>query len=188
MHGHTNPKVTTRTVTLVVTLAALMLTGIGAAGTASAARPPAQAAAPTTIPVSGTLANGKGLVNGTLHVTRFVPRLTGLVGVGRFTGTVTNAAGKVLKRGSRRLALPVNLAASRGSCQRLNLALLAPVLGLLGQPVHLNPAHLHVNAAQAPGNILGSLLCTVAGLLNGPNSPLAGLLAPVLNQILGALG
>jgi len=186
MYGHTKPKAITRLVTLVVTLAALVLTGIGSAGTASAAQ--ARAAAPTTIPVKGTLANGKGIVNGTLHVTRFVPQLTGLVGVGRFTGTVTNAAGRILKRGSQRLALPVNLAASKGSCQRLNLALLAPALNLLGQPVHLQQAHLHVNAQQAPGGILGNLLCTVAGLLNGPNSPVAGLLAPLLNQILGTLG
>ena len=186
MYGHTKPKAITRLVALAVTLAALVLTGVGAAGSATAAQ--TRAISPTTIPVTGTLANGKGLVKGTLHITRFVPRLTGLVGVGRFTGTVRNAAGKVLKRGSQQLALPVNLGASRSSCRSLNLALLSPVLGLLGQPVQLNQAHLHVRAAQAPGNILDSLLCTVAGLLNGPNSPRAGLLAPVLNQILGALG
>src|SRR5262245_11479919 len=64
MHEHRKPKATTRIVAVVVSLAALMLTGIGAAGAASAA--PAQVTDPTTVPVSGTLANGTGTVDGTL--------------------------------------------------------------------------------------------------------------------------
>lgn len=50
--------------------------------------------------------------------------------------------------------------------------------------------HLTINAEQGPGNLLGNLLCAVAGLLDTP-SPVAGVLngiARLLNQILSILG
>ena len=189
MNANTKPKGTTRMVAVIVTLAALMLTGIGAAGTASAAQ--AQSTDPTTIPVTGTLANGTGAVDGTLDVQRFATQNGSLVAFGTFTGTVTNAAGDVVSSGSQQVAVPVNVAASNGSCQILDLVLAPLDLDLLGLQVHLDQVHLNITAQQAPGNLLGNLLCSVAGLLDGPTNPVGALLnqlTALLNQILGALG
>ena len=189
MPTHSKPKATQRIVAMVVTLAALMLTGIGAAGSASAAT--TQATDPTTVPVSGTLADGTGEVDGTLDVKRFATQNGDLVAVGTFTGTVTNASGEVLSSGSQQVAVPVDLAASNGSCQILDLTLAPLDLDLLGLKVHLDQVHLNITADQGSGNLLGNLLCAVAGLLDGPTNPIGALLdqlVALLNQILDALG
>jgi len=95
---------------------------------------------------------------------------------------------------------PVDLAATRAAtvpavagdvnalatCDVLNLVLGPLHLDLLGLVVDLNQVTLNITAEQAPGNLLGNLLCSVAHLLNGP-SPLGGLTA-LLNNILRVLG
>ena len=50
--------------------------------------------------------------------------------------------------------------------------------------------HLNITAQSGPGNLLGNLLCAVAGLLNGPTGLNAILtqIAALLNQLLGILG
>jgi hypothetical protein len=80
-------------------------------------------------------------------------------------------------------ALAVQQAA--GSCTILDLTLGPLHLDLLGLVVDLNQVHLTITAQQGSGNLLGNLLCAVAGLLDGGN-PL-GSLANLLNQILGIL-
>ena len=69
--------------------------------------------------------------------------------------------------------------------------MLAPLdLNLLGLTVHLDTVHLNITALGAPGNLLGNLLCAVAGLLDGTtglNGILNGIIA-LLNQLLGVLG
>ena len=40
-------------------------------------------------------------------------------------------------------------------------------LNLLGLEVHLDPVVLDIVAQPGPGNLLGNLLCAVAGLLDG---------------------
>ena len=77
------------------------------------------------------------------------------------------------------------------TCDILDLTLGPLHLDLLGLVVDLNEVHLQITAEQGPGNLLGNLLCSVAGLLdNTGGSGLNGLLqsiANLLNQILGAL-
>jgi len=88
------------------------------------------------------------------------------------------------------VTLPVDLAASAGSCQILDLVLGPLDLDLLGLQVHLDTVHLNITAQSGPGNLLGNLLCAVAGLLNGPiglNAILTQITA-LLNQLLGVLG
>ncbi len=68
------------------------------------------------------------------------------------------------------------------SCSILNLDIGAIHLDLLGLVVDLSPIHLDVTAVPGAGNLLGNLLCAVAGLLD-PNSALANF----LNQLLGLL-
>lgn len=74
-----------------------------------------------------------------------------------------------------------------GSCQILNLVLGPLHLDLLGLVVDLNQVHLTITAQQGPGNLLGNLLCSVAGLLNGGLGGSGGLtgLSNLLNQLLG---
>lgn len=85
-------------------------------------------------------------------------------------------------------------AAATGSCQVLDLTLGPLHLDLLGLVVDLNAIHLNITAQQGPGNLLGNLLCAVAGLLDntgtGGTGGLSGLLTSItnlLNQILAQL-
>jgi hypothetical protein len=80
-------------------------------------------------------------------------------------------------------------AAVAGSCDILHLVLGPLDLDLLGLQVHLDQIVLDIVAQSGAGNLLGNLLCAVAGLLD-PASPLEGLLTQLtglLQQILAAL-
>jgi hypothetical protein len=68
------------------------------------------------------------------------------------------------------------------SCSILNLDIGAIHLDLLGLVVDLSPIHLDVTAVPGAGNLLGNLLCAIAGLLD-PNT----FLADFLNELLGVL-
>ena len=75
------------------------------------------------------------------------------------------------------------------SCPILHLDLGPLNLDVLGLQVHLNQVVLDIVAQSGAGNLLGNLLCAVAGLLDGsPLSGLLGQLSTLLNQILGVLG
>ncbi len=77
-----------------------------------------------------------------------------------------------------------------GACNVLNLVLGPLDLNVLGLQVHLNEVVLNLVAQSGVGQLLGNLLCAVAGLLDG-GSPLSGLLTQLqglLSRILGALG
>ena len=120
---------------------------------------------------------------------QFVVQNGTMQAVGTFTGTVTTAAGAVTQ-GTQQLSLPVDLAQTAGSCQILDLVLGPLDLDLLGLQVHLDTVHLNITAQSGPGNLVGNLLCAVAGLLNGgtPLSGILGQIAALLNQLLGILG
>jgi hypothetical protein len=69
-------------------------------------------------------------------------------------------------------------AVADASCDILNLALGPIDLNLLGLEVHLDdcdngPVTVDITAEPGPGNLLGNLLCGVAGLLDNPSSPVA---------------
>jgi hypothetical protein len=74
------------------------------------------------------------------------------------------------------------------TCEILNLTIGPIYLDLLGLVVEVpNEIVLNIRAESGQGNLLGNLLCAVAGLLDGPQNAL-GRLRNLLNQILGALG
>ena len=77
------------------------------------------------------------------------------------------------------------------TCNILNLDLGPLDLNLLGLVVHLDEVVLDITAVSGTGQLLGNLLCAVAGLLDGgPGGILGGLLGQLsnlLNQILGIL-
>ena len=70
-------------------------------------------------------------------------------------------------------------------CPILTLVLGPLDLNLLGLRVQLNRVNLRITAVSGPGNLLGNLLCAVAGLLNGPQGSLqATQVTGLLNLIL----
>ena len=58
-------------------------------------------------------------------------------------------------------------------------------LNLLGLVVTLNQVHLNITAVPGAGNLLGNLLCAVAGLLNGGGT--LSEISALLNSILALL-
>ena len=142
--------------------------------------PAAVAAKPTkavTVPITGTTSTG-ALVAGTFEITRFAKENGGIVALGTFTGT----AGAVT--GSQDLALPV--AITQATCDILHLELGPLDLDLLGLVVHLDKVVLDIDAQSGPGNLLGNLLCAIAGLLDPGPGPL-GQVIGLLNRILRIL-
>jgi hypothetical protein len=73
----------------------------------------------------------------------------------------------------------IPVASVSGSCTILTLTLGPVDLDLLGLMVHLNQVVLNITAQPGPGNLLGNLLCSIVGLLNGGN------LSNLLTQLVG---
>lgn len=171
-------------VSLVVSLAtAALISGIG---TATGAPPDVQGNK-TTANVHGKADNG-AVFNGKFKINSFAQQGDQLVAVGDLTGKLSNtgqgAAQDVTQTG---VAMPVDLAQTTASCQILDLVLGPLNLDLLGLVVHLDTVHLNITAVPGAGNLLGNLLCAIAGLLD--QSPLdLGAILGLLQQILGALG
>lgn len=176
-----------RRLTLVFTLVAMV--GLIAAPAVSAARPtqPAETAL-TDLPVTGTLPGGTftgvlditelGLVNGELVASGV---LTGVATVGgvvtEVTQTFTDVALGLLNPGG-------------AACDILQLELAPLDLDILGLVVNLSAISLNIDAVPGAGNLLGNLLCAVAGLLDGPGlgnalNNLIGLINDLLGGLLG---
>ena len=77
-----------------------------------------------------------------------------------------------------------------GACDLLTLDLGPLDLDLLGLRVALDEVHLLLEAVPGAGNLLGNLLCGVAGLLDlgGLNGLLSGLLTAITNLLNSLLG
>ena len=71
------------------------------------------------------------------------------------------------------------------TCPILHLELGPLDLNLLGLRVQLNQVVLDITAIPGPGNLLGNLLCAIAGLLDGTD--LSGILGNLLQNLLDAL-
>jgi hypothetical protein len=157
-------------VTLLIVLSALTAGPLAAA--------PAPPPTPTlSVPIAGTGAGGA--FTGAFQLQRFARQDGGVVAVGLLTGTVTTAAGVVTSI-VRSVSLPV--AVGETTCEILHLDLGPLSLDLLGLQIDLSRVVLDITAQAGAGNLLGNLLCAVAGLLDNP-----GGLARLLDQILGAL-
>jgi hypothetical protein len=129
---------------------------------------------------------GVGGFVGTLTVSSFALVNGVLSAVGSISGTVLNGAGNPVGDLTQAVAAPAQVTAS---CEILSLTLGPLDLNLLGLAIHLNQIVLNITAVPGAGNLLGNLLCAVAGLLNnpGPLSNLLTQLTTLLNQILAAL-
>lgn len=173
------------------------------ASSAAAAAPaaPAAAAGKLTSTVTGTFTNadGQGTFTGTFTPQKFSVANGVLEATGLLKGTMTDANGTKLGTVSQTVTMPVNTGATTGgakanatnqvlACQVLDLVLGPLNLNLLGLVVTLNQVHLNITAVPGAGNLLGNLLCAVAGLLNGGGlSGVLGQITSLLNQILALL-
>ena len=135
------------------------------------------------IPISGTIEGVSSFV-GTFTVERFAVQGGQLVAIGTLTGELTNLLTREVQQVSQRITLPVS---ASGTCEILDLTLGPLDFDLLGLQVHLDQVHLTITAEQGPGNLLGNLLCAIAGLLDNPGGNLNGI-ANLLNRILRLLG
>lgn len=71
------------------------------------------------------------------------------------------------------------------TCPILHLELGPLDLNLLGLRVQLDQVVLDITAIPGPGNLLGNLLCAIAGLLDGVD--LGGILGDLLQSLIDAL-
>jgi hypothetical protein len=198
----------------VVAASTIALSSADASTRAAPARSEARAAAaaPTspdqvsyTAPIAGTVVDGRQ-VTGTFRPTLSRVADGALEVRGRVRAVIHNANGSVTKVTKYRVWMPVktingssatsatakrglSAAAVAGACPVLNLVLGPLDLDLLGLQVHLDRVVLNIIAQSGAGNLLGNLLCAVAGLLDNAG-PLSGLLTQVsalLNSILAIL-
>lgn len=135
------------------------------------------------VPITGVVQT-VGTLTGTFAVSRFEIQDGALVAVGQLTGTVTNASGVVVRQIVTNVSWPV--ASAVGSCDILTLVLGPLHLDLLGLQIDLNQVVLEIVAQAGAGNLLGNLLCAIAGLLDAGS--LGTQLVNLLNQLIGVLG
>jgi len=157
-----------------------VLPGAAAANSApvrTAAVPQAQPAA-ATVPVAGTLADGTAFSGQLSNLTTSVVN-----GVLTLSGTIT---GTGIPAGGTPFSTPIQDLAATNGCTILTLDLGPLHLDLLGLVVDLAPVNLDVTAVPGAGNLVGNLLCAVAGLLDR-GGPLQGI-AALLNRLLTGLG
>jgi len=178
---------------LVVTLvpaSATVDTTTSAAPTAAASDQRAQGTIDSK--VRGTFGQN-GTVRGTFTPKRFIVKDGEVFADGVLHAVMRRGNGNVVGRPDREILIPVigdTASDARGRpCEILHLVLGPLDLDLLGLQVHLNRVVLHIQADPGPGNLLGNLLCAIAGLLDpGPVNLLERLkLANLLNRVLGLL-
>jgi hypothetical protein len=121
--------------------------------------------------IQGVVRNDDGSVRRTFGVMRTL-RVDSIGGVG--TSPTTAGAERAV--------------AAAATCDVLRLVLGPLDLDLLGLKIHLDRVVLVIEAESGPGNLLGNLLCAVAGLLDDGLDGLLDRVVQLLNRILGQLG
>jgi hypothetical protein len=171
---------TMRKIAALLALVTALVTALTISPAATSAPPPRATVAP--IDVTGVTDAGATFA-GELTNIEFVNQNGSLAVTGLLSGTLTSATGVVLGTvEDLAVTLPVTGAQAGPSCEILDLTLGPLDLDLLGLVVHLDTVHLNITAVPGAGNLLGNLLCAVAGLLDGTGG---GFLANLLNRLLG---
>jgi len=166
---------------------------VGGTGIATAQTGPARLT--QVVPLTGTAKGGQKFT-GTYAIERFVARGGKVFSVGTVVGKVGN---KPVRKDNVRMPAKLTGASTKGRAAQLPLPPLPPGnvcpilaldlgpinLNLLGLVVRTNQIQVRIDAVQAPGNLLGNLLCAITGLLNP--TTVAGTPAAQLAQILNAL-
>lgn len=154
-----------------------------AGGLKATAAPPAQG---TGIDVVGSVSGAmSGAFEGTLNnLVATLDRATDTINI---SGTLSGLVDGVEEIAGDFTAVLDSLTADDASCQILFLDLGPLFLDLLGLQVDLSRITLDITAVPGAGNLLGNLLCAVAGLLDNPSGNLAGI-TNLLNRIFRILG
>jgi hypothetical protein len=156
------------------------------------------------VPVTGVVKNADGTpagaLAGTVAISKFAIQDGTLMAVGQLTGTVTDAAGNVVRNVVTIVAMPVANGSGSGdadafgscdsgsaaaACDILNLVLGPLHLDLLGLVIDLNQVVLQITGATGTGDLLGNLLCAITGLLDAGS--IGQQLVNLLNQLIGVL-
>ncbi len=194
---------TTRSLAVAVSLAIVALVGGANAPAASARTITNEFGTMKTTQVTGKAAKGVTFV-GQYNVKRFVAKGDKVKAVGKLTGKVTKRNGDTTRVTKTGVKMPLRIAQSSATglpaapgakdtsavigCEVLDLVLGPLDLNLLGLNVHLDKVHLNITAVPGACNLLGNLLCAVAGLLDGTGlCGLSGILTNLLNALLGIL-
>jgi hypothetical protein len=193
-----------RTVSVTFIAAVAMAVGLSTVGIAPATAAPGNwttvaktAEGKMKSKIVGETSTGRK-VTGSFKPKKFIEKDGKIWAKGVIRGEFENAAGKT-KTFKVKRKVPVKKAngtpltaraAARAECDVLNLVLGPLDLNVLGLTVNLNRLVLDIVAVSGAGNLLGNLLCAVAGLLDGGGllSNLLGQITDLLNQILGRLG
>jgi hypothetical protein len=130
----------------------------------------------SALPVKGVPITDQGVplpgdFRGRYRIRRFGVEAGNLKAVGRLTGVLTQGDTQRTVRESG-VVMPVDISpvgaivAQVTSCRILTLTLGPLDLNLLGLRVQLNRINLRITGQRGPGNLLGNLLCSLAGLLD----------------------
>ena len=143
--------------------------------------------------VEGTWRNGT--VRGWFVPRRFETQSGKLFAVGRLHAILERQDGTVRGVENKQIRIKVKRiederlggpgARQLATCDILNLVLGPLDLDLLGLQVHLDRVVLNIVAVSGAGNLLGNLLCAVAGLLD--NNGVLRQISQILNSILAIL-
>jgi hypothetical protein len=159
-----------------------LLVALVAAIAVFASPPTAMAqSSPTAFDVLWTGATGT--FDGTFDIDKFLLKKGKIFAVGTLTGTVLDATGAALGTVTDvPIRIPLlDATATALVCDILHLELGPLDLDLLGLVIHLDQVVLDITAQPGAGNLLGNLLCAIAGLLDG------GVPLPIITDLLNAL-
>jgi hypothetical protein len=163
--------------------AACSLLLVGPVAAADAAKPRPLSAIASALPVTGEAIEGVGTFEGRFKIRSFGEQDGQLVAVGRLTGVLDRGAGNTQTVRQSGVVMPVAVAPGGGAnpvaaqlstCRILTLRLGPLDLNLLGLRIQLNRINLRITGQRGPGNLLGNLLCGLAGLLDPPTLARAG--------------
>jgi hypothetical protein len=183
---------------LAATLATALLLGLAPAGAHDDATHDTDF---RNVRIHGHNQSGTRKFSGEMSIKKFIIRNGNIKAVAKITeGVLKNDSGDTVRtlQDPQRVKFPVELPTSGGTtaaagtaaatCPILHLVLGPLDLDLLGLQIHLNRVVLDITAQSGPGNLLGNLLCAVAGLLDGTPalSDVLGVVRDLLNAILAA--
>jgi hypothetical protein len=169
---------------MVIAMVALSLTGASTANAAPAAQQ--DAVGTLTSVVTGTFTDAQGAAgtfSGTFTPSQFTAADDHVDATGVLAGQLTDSTGAVQNVTQTQTFAVQDISAI--GCQVLDLNLAPLDLDLLGLVVHLDRVHLNITAVPGAGNLLGNLICGIAGLLDGVG--VFAQIAQLLNQILALL-
>ena len=153
-----------------------------------AAKKPATPDAGATVSGTFTTVDGTQQFVGDITVNSVKAQGGDLVASGTIVGELTTVATGAVQQVNDTFTAALDI--TQSTCEILTLVLGPLHLDILGLVIDLNQVVLEITAEQGPGNLLGNLLCAIAGILDGPD-PIGNLLtqiANLLNQILSILG